>query len=124
MEQVDMFFTIEDIKPLTFTEGVPFEQWESFGEWLEWLRPSLSVNLGALVGHSAVRLYVMGEASQEREATDEELEEMCAVVEGAMQAGALGVSTSYVDIDSQLRPVPSRFADLRERTALAAAMAR
>ena len=119
-----MFFTIEDIKPLTFTEGVPFEQWESFGEWLEWLRPSLSVNLGALVGHSAVRLYVMGEASQEREVTDEELEEMCAVVEGAMQAGALGVSTSYVDIDSQLRPVPSRFADLRERTALAAAMAR
>jgi hypothetical protein len=57
---VDMFFTIEDIKPLTFTEGVPFEHWETFGDWLEWLQPSLSVNLGALVGHSAVRLYVMG----------------------------------------------------------------
>lgn len=121
---VDMFFTIEDIKPLTFTEGVPFEQWKTFGDWLRWLRPSLSVNLGALVGHSAVRMYVMGEASQEREATDQELDQMCAVVEEAMEAGALGVSTSYVDIDSQLRPVPSRFADVRERAALAAAMAR
>ena len=39
----------------------------------------------------------------EREATDAELAQMCAVVEGAMEAGALGVSTSYVDIDSQLR---------------------
>lgn len=66
----------------------------------------------------------MGEASQEREATDDELAQMCAVVEEAMEDGALGVSTSYVDIDSQLRPVPSRFADVRERTALAAAMAK
>ena len=121
---VDMFFTIEDIKPKTFAEGVPFEQWESFGDWLRWLQPSLSVNLAALVGHSAVRLFVMGEASQEREATDDELAQMCSVVEEAMRDGALGVSTSYVDIDSQLRPVPSRFADTRERTALASAMSK
>ena len=37
---VDMFFTIEDIKPLTFKEGVPFEKWESFGDWLKYVHRS------------------------------------------------------------------------------------
>ena len=56
---VDMFYTIEDLKPVTFEDGVPFEKWESFGEWLDFLRPNLTVNLAPLVGHSAIRLYVM-----------------------------------------------------------------
>jgi N-acyl-D-aspartate/D-glutamate deacylase len=98
---IDMFYTIEDIKPVSFAAGVPFEQWTTFGDWLRWLQPSLSINVAALVGHSAVRLFVMGAGCQEREATDAELAEMCAVVEEAMAAGALGVSTSYVDIDSR-----------------------
>ena len=41
-----------------------------------------------------------------------------------MAAGAIGISTSYVDIDEDLRPVPSRFADMREKVALCKAIAK
>jgi N-acyl-D-amino-acid deacylase len=118
---VSMFAVIEDIKKPTFDAAVPFS-WESFGEYLAHIRPRLGVNVGALIGHSALRLYVMGAASQERVATDAELAEMCRLVEEAMAAGALGISSSYVDIDENMKPVPSRFADVREKIALCKAM--
>jgi N-acyl-D-amino-acid deacylase len=120
---IRMFGKIEDIKEPTFDEGVPFK-WESFGEYLDFIRPGLGINVGALVGHSALRYYVMGADSQERVATDAEIAVMCELMEGAMAAGAIGLSTSYVDIDENLRPVPSRLADLREKTALCKAMAK
>lgn len=120
---IKMFEKIEDIGEATFDAGVAFE-WESFGDYLDFIRPGLGVNVGALVGHSALRYYVMGPASQERVATDAEIDEMCALLEGAMEAGALGLSISYVDIDEDNRPVPSRLADMREKTALCQAMAK
>ena len=120
---VRMFGKIEDIKEPTFDEGVPFK-WESFGEYLDFIRPGLGINVGALVGHSALRYYVMGADSQERVATDAEIAAMCELLEGAMAAGAIGLSTSYVDIDENLRPVPSRLADMREKIALCKAMAK
>ena len=120
---VSMFGVIEDIKKRTFDEAVPFS-WSSFPEYLEHIRRDLAINVGALIGHSALRLFVMGAASQERAATTEEIEEMCALVEEAMAAGALGISSSYVDIDENGHPVPSQFADLNEKIALAKAMAK
>jgi N-acyl-D-aspartate/D-glutamate deacylase len=66
----------------------------------------------------------MGAASQQRAATDAEIAAMCAIVETAMAAGALGISSSYVDIDENMQPVPSRYADLREKIALCKAMAK
>jgi N-acyl-D-amino-acid deacylase len=120
---IRMFGKIEDIKEPTFDAGVPFK-WESFGEYLDFIRPGLGINVGALVGHSALRYYVMGADSQERVATDAEIAAMCELMEGAMAAGAIGLSTSYVDIDENLRPVPSRLADMREKTALCKAMAK
>src|SRR5215471_12301662 len=120
---IRMFGKIEDIKEPTFDAGVPFK-WESFGEYLDFIRPGLGINVGALVGHSALRYYVMGADSQERVATDAEIAAMCELIEGAMAAGAIGLSTSYVDIDENLRPVPSRLADMREKTALCKAMAK
>ncbi len=120
---VSMFQVIEDIKERTFDEAVPFS-WESFPEYLDHIRPGLGINVAALIGHSAVRYYVMGAASQEREATDDEIQQMCDLVEEAMAAGALGISSSYVDIDENMNPVPSRFADLREKIALCKAMAK
>lgn len=120
---VSMFGVIEDIKKRTFDEAVPFT-WESFPDYLDHIRGSLGINVGALVGHSALRLYVMGAASQERAATPEEIGEMCALVEEAMAAGALGISSSYVDMDENGHPVPSQFADLDEKIALAKAMAK
>ena len=120
---VSMFGVIEDIKKRTFDAAVPFT-WESFPEYLDHIRGNLGINVGALIGHSALRLYVMGAASQERAATAGELEQMCVLVEEAMAAGALGISSSYVDIDENGHPVPSQFADLEEKIALAKAMAK
>jgi N-acyl-D-aspartate/D-glutamate deacylase len=120
---IKMFEKIEDIREATFDVAVPFS-WESFGEYLDHIRPGLGVNVGALVGHSAIRYYVMGADSQQRVASDAEIDEMCALLEQAMAAGALGLSTSYVDIDEDGAPVPSRFADMREKIALCKAMAK
>ena len=120
---VKMFEKIEDIKEPTFDAAVSFA-WESFGEYLDFIRPGLGLNVGALVGHSALRFYVMGKESQERVATDDEIERMCALLEQAMEAGAMGLSISYVDIDEDSRPVPSRLADMREKIALCKAMAK
>jgi N-acyl-D-aspartate/D-glutamate deacylase len=120
---VKMFEKIEDIKEPTFDAAVSFA-WESFGEYLDFIRPGLGLNVGALVGHSALRFYVMGKESQERVATDDEIARMCALLEQAMEAGAMGLSISYVDIDEDSRPVPSRLADMREKIALCQAMAK
>jgi N-acyl-D-amino-acid deacylase len=120
---IKMFNKIEDIKEPTFDAGVPFK-WESFSEYLDFIRPELGINVAALVGHSALRWYVMGAESQERVATDPEIERMCEVLEESMAAGAIGLSTSYLDIDENNRPVPSRFADMREKLALCKAMAK
>ena len=117
---ISMFQVIEDIKKPTFDAAVPFS-WETFGEYLDHIRPNLGINVGALIGHSAVRLYVMGEDSQKREATDDEIQKMSEIVEIAMEQGALGVSSSYVDVDENLDPVPSRFACKKEKIALARA---
>jgi N-acyl-D-amino-acid deacylase len=119
---VSMFGVIEDIKKPTFDAAVPFS-WETFQEYLSFIEPGLGVNVGALIGHSAVRYYVMGAASQEREATSAEIDAMCEIVSAAMSAGALGISSSYVDSDEDQRPVPSRYANLEEKVALAKAMA-
>ena len=117
---ISMFQVIEDIKKPTFEEAVPFS-WETFGDYLDHIKPNLGINVGALIGHSAVRLYVMGGDSQKREATDAEIKQMCEIVENAMEQGALGVSSSYVDVDENLHPVPSRFSCKKEKIALARA---
>ena len=117
---ISMFQVIEDIKKPTFDAAVPFS-WETFGEYLDHIKPNLGINVGALIGHSAVRLYVMGEDSQKRKATDEEIKEMCDIVEKSMEHGALGVSSSYVDVDENFDPVPSRFSCKKEKIELARA---
>ncbi len=119
---ISMFGVIEDIKKPTFDAAVPF-CWETFPEYLDFIRGKLGVNVGALIGHSAVRAYVMGAASQERAANAAEIDEMCRIVEEAMAAGALGISSSYLDMDENMRPVPSRYAEIDEKLALAKAMA-
>src|SRR5258706_12121657 len=120
---VAMFSRIEDIKAPTFAAGVPFT-WESFADYLTHIRDGLGLNVGALVGHSALRYYVMGAASQERPATDSEIAAMCALLEEAMAAGAFGLLFSYGYIDENMVPVPSRWADEREKTAVCQAMAK
>ncbi len=90
--------------------------WESVPDYMETLDNGLGVNVGNLMGHSAIRFYVMGEAAQERAATDEEIEEMRTIVREGMQAGALGLSVSRNagHFDPQGVPVPALWAEEKE----------
>jgi N-acyl-D-amino-acid deacylase len=117
-----MFKQIEDIPLETFAEGVPWS-WETYPEYLDFIRKDLGINVAGLVGHSALRSYVMGAAAQERAATEEETAQMGRVLQDAIRGGAAGLSTSYVDIDEHMKPVPSRWATRDEVIALGRAMA-
>jgi N-acyl-D-aspartate/D-glutamate deacylase len=116
-----MFKQIEDIQLSSFAAGVPWT-WESYPEYLACIRQGLGINVAGLVGHSPLRTYVMGAAAQERAATDEEIAQMCGILQDAIRAGAAGLSTSYVDIDEEMKPVPSRWATRDEVIALGRAM--
>src|SRR5437667_1320615 len=95
---------------------------ESFAEFLAAIeRRGTAINVGALVGHTPVRLYVMGEEATEREATDEEIGQMRGLVRDALRAGALGFATSKspTHVGWAGRPVPSRVASWHEIETLA-----
>jgi N-acyl-D-aspartate/D-glutamate deacylase len=116
---------VEDMNPATLAAGIPWD-FETHPEYLASIgRRGTALNFGAYVGHTAVRLYVMGDAAYERKATADEVARMCAVVRESMRAGALGLATSFapthLGIDG--KPVPSRFADLSEFEALARVLA-
>jgi N-acyl-D-amino-acid deacylase len=68
--------------------------WETVGEYMDTLDKRLGVNVGNLIGHSAVRYYVMGDECQGRAATPDEIEAMRGIVREGMHAGALGLSVS------------------------------
>ena len=85
---------------LSHVEAIPLEaiqagvtwSWETIPQYLDALDRKLGMNVASLIGHSAVRRFVMGEASQERHATDEEIATMKAIVREGIEAGAVGVS--------------------------------
>jgi N-acyl-D-aspartate/D-glutamate deacylase len=98
---------------------------ESFPEFLDAVEERGSaINVAALVGHTPLRLYVMGEESTERAATADEIARMRAIVEEAVLAGAIGFATSKAPthVGYGGRPVPSRAAELEEIRALAGAL--
>jgi N-acyl-D-amino-acid deacylase len=78
------------------------------------------LNYSCYVGHTAVRMYVMGEEAYERAATPAELERMQSVVAEAMAGGAIGFASSASPTHNgdSGRPVPSRVGDLPELRAL------
>lgn len=121
MKLVGMFNQIEEMPLKAFKEGVVWD-WESFPEYLARIRKGLAINVGQLVGHSVLRLWVMGEAAMERTATDAEISAMQGLLRECLDAGAIGLSTSYVDMDETLKPVPSRYADADEVDALASVL--
>ncbi len=86
-----MLSYVEAIPMDVLQAGVPWG-WETFPEYMSAIGRRLGVNVGTLVGHSAVRLYAMGEECSERAATEAELAEMRRVVREALEAGALGLS--------------------------------
>jgi len=86
-----MLSYVEAIPMDVLQAGVPWS-WETFPEYMGAIGQRLGVNVGTLIGHSAVRLYAMGEDCSERPATDAELEAMRGMVREALEAGALGLS--------------------------------
>ena len=114
-----MFLRIEDVPASALDVGVDWE-WETFEEYLHGLR--LGVNVAPLVGHSLLRMWVMGDDAFDRAATVEEVDAMAAALEECLDAGAIGMSTSYVDVDDNLKPVPSRLATEDELRRLCATL--
>ncbi len=111
---------VEDMDPATLMAGVEWE-FETFPEYLDAVRRrGTDINFTAYIGHSALRLYVMGDAAYERAATPDEIARMCDLVGEAIAAGAAGFSTSFSfahrGVDG--KPVPSRFAEADEVEAL------
>jgi N-acyl-D-amino-acid deacylase len=86
-----MLSYVEAIPMDVLEAGVPWT-WETYPEYMSAIGQRLGVNVGTLVGHSAVRLYAMGADCSERPATDAELETMRRLVREALEAGALGLS--------------------------------
>jgi N-acyl-D-aspartate/D-glutamate deacylase len=112
---------VEDMDLATLEAGIPWD-FETFPQYLDSVaRHGTALNYGVYVGHTATRLWVMGEEGYERELpTDAELAAMQQVVREAMDAGAMGFATSSSATHNGDggRPVPSRLADRAELEAL------
>ena len=114
---------VEDMSFDTLAAGVPWDEFETFPQYLAAVgRRGVALNYGCYVGHTAVRLYVMGAEAYERAATQDELSQMQAVVAEAMAGGAIGFASSASPTHNGDggRPVPSRVGDLAELGALLA----
>ena len=88
--------------------------WETFPEYLDHVeRLPKGINYGAYIGHSALRMYVMGRRALSEKANESDLKQMRDAVRQAMRAGALGLSTSRANthMTPDGSPVASRIAD-------------
>jgi N-acyl-D-aspartate/D-glutamate deacylase len=121
------------MKNLTQVEGMSLEvlragvrwEFETLPQYLDMLeRRRSAINVAAFAGHSSIRTYVMGDEATERAATPAEILRMKALVLEAMQAGAVGFSTSTSPAHNGEggKPMPSRLADEQEMRALVCAL--
>ena len=90
----NMMETVEDIPADAILNGLPWD-WEGYGGYLDALESMApAINVGGLVGHCAVRYYVMGERAVDEQPTEKELARMAEVVGESIEQGAIGFSTS------------------------------
>ena len=118
-----MMAQVEGMPLVALEQGLPWK-WETFGEYLAGLDGSLAVNAGFMVGHCALRRYVLGEDFG-RESTPAEVEQISGLLRQSLAAGGLGLSTtrSTTHVDGDGEPVPSRHASEDEVLALCAVVA-
>ncbi|MDG0978090.1 MAG: amidohydrolase family protein [Halieaceae bacterium] len=119
LEMVNIFSFFEDIPVAPFLDHLPWD-WRSWPEYKESMTSKVKVpaNYAAFVGHLAIRLVVMGMDAWERAATADEVGQMCSMLDEALAAGALGMSSNLLDHDGQNRPVPTMLATDQEWEAL------
>ena len=111
---------VEDMNVDSLAEGIPWD-FETFPEYLDSIsRRGIALNFGAYIGHTALRLFVVGDEAYERASTDEEVARMVEVVAEAIDAGAAGLATSFAMTHrgADGLPIPSRFATRDEFEAL------
>jgi len=116
---------VEDIPTEAMLAGIDWT-WETFPEYLAAVeRLPKAINYGAYIGHSALRMYVMGERALTETATEADLARMAAAVREAIAAGAMGFSSSRSPTHTtpDNTPVASRIADWAEVDRLVGAMA-
>ena len=111
-----MMQTVEDIPKDAILGGLPWD-WEGYGGYLNSIEKlNLGINVAGMVGHTAIRYYVMGERSVEELATDEEIQQMSDIVGASIDEGAVGFSTNryppHVGPDG--RPIPGTYAEAKE----------
>ena len=121
---LQMLSRVEGMSADALAEGVPFSG-GTLGDFLAGLEGRVGVNVGANVGHCAVRRYVMGDEASERTATDDEVAEMRTLVRSAFDDGAVGFTSSQLELHvaHDGRGVPSNHAAPEELVALASVLA-
>ncbi len=118
---------VEDIPGAALSEGISWN-WESFPEYLEELdRGEYAADVAAMIAHGPLRAYVMGTRGADNEpATSDDIAEMARLVQEAVEAGAMGFSTSRTIGHRAMNgePVPGTFAAEDELFSIGRAMAR
>lgn len=116
---------VEDIPTEAMLAGIDWN-WETFPEYLANVEAlPKGINYASYIGHSALRMYAMGDRALDEEADEDDLKRMAAIVQDALRAGAMGLSTSraVTHIRPDGGPVASRIANWREIAHLVDAMA-
>ncbi|MGO9029218.1 MAG: N-acyl-D-amino-acid deacylase family protein [Acidimicrobiales bacterium] len=113
-----MMAKVEGMPLVSLEDGLPWD-WTTFADYLGKLEGNLGVNAGFLVGHCAIRRWVMGGDRASEVATDEEIAAMSALLAESLEAGGLGFSSSQsrTHSDGDGNPISSRHADRREMLA-------
>jgi N-acyl-D-amino-acid deacylase len=125
---VEVMEGVEDIPGTALSEGVPWGQWESFAEYLDFLAGrAFTMDVATQVPHSALRLAVMGQRALEHaDASADDIAAMRALVTEAVGAGALGFSTSRTIFHRSIdgRAIPGTYASAHELHEIALGVAR
>ncbi len=118
-----MMAKVEGMPLAALEQGVDWG-WETFADYLDRLDGRIGVNAGFMVGHCALRRYVMGPDAIGHEATEAQLADMIRILHASIEAGGLGFSTtlSSTHSDGDGQPVASRHAGRDELLALCAAV--
>ena len=125
---IELMEGVEDIPGSALHEGMDWGAWETFPEYMDYIaNREYALDIGTQIPHGSVRFYAMGERGKQNEdATADDLGAMERIVEEAINAGALGFSTSRTVGHRSLwgTPVPGTFAADEELLAIAEAMKR